>query len=168
MIEIRDLSFSYSREKLFSQLNLSLHPGNICGLLGKNGAGKTTLLKLLAGLRFPQNGETRIMGLRPDDRSPGFLQELSFLPEEFSLPSVSPRKYERLYAPFYPRFKSELFSQYLAEFELNPNQNLDRCSFGAIHRRARHSLWGRSSGNRLPDHARQQGPLFTSFSYAHF
>ena len=130
MIEIRDLSFSYSREKLFSQLNLSLRPGNICGLLGKNGAGKTTLLKLLAGLRFPQNGETRIMGLRPDDRSPGFLQELSFLPEEFSLPSVSPRKYERLYAPFYPRFKSELFSQYLAEFELNPNQKLDRCSFG--------------------------------------
>ena len=130
MIEIRDLSFSYSREKLFSQLNLSLRPGNICGLLGKNGAGKTTLLKLLAGLLFPQNGETRIMGLRPDDRSPGFLQELSFLPEEFSLPSVSPRKYERLYAPFYPRFKSELFSNYLAEFEMDPNQNLDTCSFG--------------------------------------
>ena len=76
MIEIRDLSFSYSREKLFSQLNLSLCPGNICGLLGKNGAGKTTLLKLLAGLRFPQSGETQIMGLRPDARSPGFLQEL--------------------------------------------------------------------------------------------
>lgn len=130
MIEIRDLSFSYGREKLFSQLNLSLRPGNICGLLGKNGAGKTTLLKLLAGLLFPQNGETRIMGLRPDDRSPVFLQELSFLPEEFSLPSVSPRKYERLYAPFYPRFRSELFSTYLAEFELDSNQNLDRCSFG--------------------------------------
>ena len=61
MIEIRDLSFSYGREKLFSQLNLSLRPGNICGLLGKNGAGKTTFLKLLAGLLFAQNGETRIM-----------------------------------------------------------------------------------------------------------
>jgi ABC-2 type transport system ATP-binding protein len=130
MIGIRNLSFSYNREKLFSQLNLSLRPGNICGLLGKNGAGKTTLLKLLAGLLFPQNGETRIMGLRPGDRSPVFLQQVSFLPEEFSLPSVSPRKYERLYAPFYPRFKSELFLNYLEEFELDPNQNLDRCSFG--------------------------------------
>lgn len=130
MIEIRDLSFSYRREKLFSQLNLSLHPGNICGLLGKNGAGKTTLLKLLAGLLFPQTGETRIMEIRPGDRSPGFLQELYFLPEEFGLHSVSPRKYERLYAPFYPRFNSQLFSHYLAEFELDPNQNLDRCSYG--------------------------------------
>lgn len=130
MIEIRDLSFSYGREKLFSQLHLSLGPGNICGLLGKNGAGKTTLLKLLAGLLFPQNGETRIMGMRPDDRSPAFLQELSFLPEEFSLPSVSPNKYERLYAPFYPRFRFEHFSNYLAEFQIDPNQNLDKCSFG--------------------------------------
>ncbi len=130
MIEIRDLSFSYGREKLFSQLGLSLRPGNICGLLGKNGAGKTTLLKLLAGLLFPQTGETRIMGICPGDRSPGFLQELYFLPEEFGLHSVSPRKYERLYAPFYPRFNSQLFSHYLAEFELDPNQNLDRCSYG--------------------------------------
>jgi ABC-2 type transport system ATP-binding protein len=130
MIEIRDLSFSYTRKKLIVQLALSLGPGNICGLLGKNGAGKTTLLKLLAGLLFPQNGETRIMGMHPNERSLAFLQELSFLPEEFSLPSVSPKKYERLYAPFYPRFRSELFSNYLAEFEIDPNQNLDRCSFG--------------------------------------
>lgn len=130
MIEIRDLSFSYGREKLFSQLNLSLRPGNICGLLGKNGAGKTTLLKLLAGLRFPQTGETRFMGIRPGDRLPGFLQELYFLPEEFGLPSVSPRNYKHLYAPFYPRFNSQLFSHYLAEFELDPNVNLDRCSYG--------------------------------------
>jgi ABC-2 type transport system ATP-binding protein len=130
MIELSNLSFSYTRETLFSQLDLSLRPGNICGLLGKNGAGKTTLLKLLAGLLFPQKGKARIMGMRPNDRSPAFLQELSFLPEEFSLPSVSPKKYEQLYAPFYPRFRSALFSNYLSEFEIEPNQNLDRCSFG--------------------------------------
>ena len=130
MIEISGLSFSYRREALFSQLDLSLRPGNICGLLGKNGAGKTTLLKLLAGLLFPQKGETRIMGMRPNDRSPAFLQEISFLPEEFSLPSVSPKKYEQLYAPFYPRFRSAIFSNYLSEFEIEPNQNLDRYSFG--------------------------------------
>lgn len=65
MIEIKNLSFSYGREPLFSNLDLSAAPGNIYGLLGKNGAGKTTLLKLLSGMRFPKAGECRVMGHRP-------------------------------------------------------------------------------------------------------
>lgn len=130
MIEIKTLSFSYGRNALFSQLNLSLPSGNICGLLGKNGAGKTTLLKLLAGLLFPQAGETIISGERPAHRSPSFLQELILLPEEFSVPPVSAVQYQRLYAPFYPRFSSQLFFDYLKEFELEPDQNLDHSSFG--------------------------------------
>jgi ABC-2 type transport system ATP-binding protein len=130
MIEINTLSFSYGRKALFSQLSLSLPSGNICGLLGKNGAGKTTLLKILAGLLFPQAGETLISGERPPDRSPGFLQELILLPEEFSVPPVSPTQYQCLYAPFYPRFRSQLFFDYLKEFELEPDQNLDQFSFG--------------------------------------
>ena len=130
MIEIRDLFFGYTRETLFSALNLSLGPGNICGLLGKNGAGKTTLLKLMAGLRFPKQGEILISGHSPRDRSPRFLEELILLQEEFSLPPVSPAQYERLYAPFYPRFDPGLFRQYLREFELEPQQNLEGYSFG--------------------------------------
>lgn len=62
MIQIRDMSFSYSREKLFSHLDLTLEPGNIYGLLGKNGAGKTTLLKLISGLRYAQSGTIRCLG----------------------------------------------------------------------------------------------------------
>ena len=54
MIEIKDLSFGYSRKKLlYKNLNLKLNAGNIYGLLGKNGAGKSTLLKMIIGLLFP-------------------------------------------------------------------------------------------------------------------
>ena len=130
MIEINNLCFGYGRERLFSHLSLSLGSGNICGLLGKNGAGKTTLLKLMSGLLFPQDGESRILGYRPRDRSPHYLQELLLLPEEFSLPSVSPLEYERLYAPFYPRVNSDLFSQYLVEFDLEPRKNVNGYSYG--------------------------------------
>lgn len=130
MIALNALSFSYGRKRLFSGLSLSLPPGNICGLLGRNGAGKTTLLKLLAGLLFPQDGETGVLGERPARRSPGFLQDLTLLPEEFSLPSVSPALYRRLYAPFYPRFSPQQYHDYLNEFDLDPNENLDRCSYG--------------------------------------
>ena len=37
-IEIRSLSFGYTKERLFSNLDLTLRGGNIYGLLGKNGA----------------------------------------------------------------------------------------------------------------------------------
>jgi ABC-2 type transport system ATP-binding protein len=130
MIEIKNLSFAYKREKLFSDLNLSLAPGGICGLLGKNGAGKTTLLKLMSGLLFPQEGEIQIMGMSPFKRSPDFLQELIFLPEVFDLPPVTPKQYEMLYAPFYPRFSNERFHSFLGEFEVTGDKKLSTLSYG--------------------------------------
>ncbi len=130
MIDIRNLAFSYRSEALFSDLGLSLQAGGICGLLGKNGAGKTTLLKLLAGLLFARQGEMRVLGQRPAKRSPGFLQQLLLIPEEFRLPPITPLQYQRLFAPFYPRFDPERFVGYLEEFELNARENLSRCSFG--------------------------------------
>ncbi len=42
MIQISDLSFSYSGNKVFENLTLSMDKGNVYGLLGQNGVGKTT------------------------------------------------------------------------------------------------------------------------------
>ena len=40
MLQIKGLNFSYGRNELFRDMDLSLLPGNIYGLLGLNGAGK--------------------------------------------------------------------------------------------------------------------------------
>jgi len=130
MIEIKNLSFAYKREKLFSDLNLSLTPGGICGLLGKNGAGKTTLLKLMSGLLFPQGGNISIMGKNPSKRPVDFLQELIFLPEVFDLPPVTPEHYKMLYSPFYPRFSAERFNSFLEQFEITGKKKLSTFSYG--------------------------------------
>ena len=47
MIEIQNLSFSYKKTQVFSDISLSFKEGNIYGLLGENGVGKTTLLKII-------------------------------------------------------------------------------------------------------------------------
>jgi ABC-2 type transport system ATP-binding protein len=130
VIEIRDMSFGYTREMLFTHLDLVLEPGNIYGLLGKNGAGKTSLLKLISGLRFTRRGTIRVMGFDPSTRPVHLLEEIFMVNEEFFLPPVSPSVYESLYAGFYPRFDRGLFRECAKEFELDFTKKLSGLSFG--------------------------------------
>lgn len=39
-----------------SDVNLSIPPGQLCGLIGANGAGKTTLFDVISGIRTPDSG----------------------------------------------------------------------------------------------------------------
>ena len=131
MITIENLSFSYGHQaQLFDQLSLSLPSGNIYGLLGRNGAGKSTLLKLINGLLFPEHGSLNVLGYRPKDRYPKFLREIYLITEEFNLPSITIQDYVNLYSPFYPRFNSVLFEEYIGEFNLRQKQNLSALSYG--------------------------------------
>ncbi len=48
MLNIHNISVSFSGEYLFEEVSYQLSPGDRVGLIGKNGAGKSTMLKLLA------------------------------------------------------------------------------------------------------------------------
>ena len=129
-IEIRSLSFGYTKERLFSNLDLTLRGGNIYGLLGKNGAGKTSLLKLICGLRFPDAGTCGVLGWEPQNRPAALLEDIYFLPEEFYTPPITADLYRQIYAPFYPRFSAEAFREYLGEFDLATKKKLSELSYG--------------------------------------
>lgn len=57
-ITLEDVSFSYpSREdEQVSDVNLTIHKGDIISILGYNGSGKTTLTKMIAGVLDPTKG----------------------------------------------------------------------------------------------------------------
>lgn len=59
-IELHDVSTSYDRKTVLSNINLSLESGKLYGLLGPNGAGKSTLFKSILGLVKPDSGEITI------------------------------------------------------------------------------------------------------------
>lgn len=61
-IEVKNLSFGYSRSTIIENTSFSIPEGDLLALIGPNGGGKTTLLKLLLGLLKPAIGTVQIFG----------------------------------------------------------------------------------------------------------
>ncbi|MEQ3548930.1 ABC transporter ATP-binding protein [Pseudonocardia nematodicida] len=88
VVEIRDLRFRYGGHAAVDGVDLTVHPGEVFGLLGTNGAGKTTTLELLQGFRRPASGTVRMFGVDPVTAGPAVrrrtgavLQQAGFLDE---------------------------------------------------------------------------------------
>jgi energy-dependent translational throttle protein EttA len=60
VIELDGVSKAYGDRLLIDDLDLSIPPGSIVGVVGPNGAGKTTLLRLITGQEQPDNGTVRL------------------------------------------------------------------------------------------------------------
>jgi sulfate-transporting ATPase len=60
VVEARDLNKGFGDRLLIEDLNFSLPPGGIVGVIGANGAGKTTLFRMIAGQEQPDSGTLRI------------------------------------------------------------------------------------------------------------
>ncbi len=56
IINIKDLSFGYSDERVLDHVNLQVDKGDFLAIIGPNGGGKSTLLKLILGIEKPQSG----------------------------------------------------------------------------------------------------------------
>ena len=60
VIEAEGLTKAYGDRLLFEDVNFTLPPGGIVGVIGANGAGKTTLFRMLTGQEKPDAGELRV------------------------------------------------------------------------------------------------------------
>ena len=60
LLEVKDLSFGYTREKLlFKNFSFTLKKGEIKAIVGESGAGKSTLFDLILGELKPLSGEIK-------------------------------------------------------------------------------------------------------------
>jgi simple sugar transport system ATP-binding protein len=62
VLELRGISKSFGAIKALTDVDMSLEPGEVLGLMGDNGAGKSTLVKIIAGNFPPTTGEMRVDG----------------------------------------------------------------------------------------------------------
>ena len=61
-IEVRGLRSCFGERVIHDNLDLTVKPGEVFGLVGGSGAGKSVLLRTLIGLKDPDGGEVKIFG----------------------------------------------------------------------------------------------------------
>jgi len=63
LLELRAITKTYPGVTALSGVDLSVHRGEVLGLIGENGAGKSTLMKILGGVIAPSAGTITIDGV---------------------------------------------------------------------------------------------------------
>jgi branched-chain amino acid transport system ATP-binding protein len=70
LLEGRGLTKRFQGLVSVSEVDFTIAPNEILGLVGPNGAGKTTLINLISGALFPNAGEIRFEGARIETLAP--------------------------------------------------------------------------------------------------
>ena len=128
MLQLNRVSKTYHlTTHALHQVNLSIAPGEIVGLLGENGAGKTTLLKCILGLLSYQ-GSITLDGV-PIGRDN--IARLSFATCEHSFfPTLTPQEHRVFYREHFPTWRDQRFEALMDFFRLPGNRPLRAMSVG--------------------------------------
>jgi ABC-2 type transport system ATP-binding protein len=102
VIEVQHLHKSYGETVAVDDVSLTVEDGEIFGILGPNGAGKTTTVECIAGLRTPDRGGIRVLGLDPGRDRAELTQRLGIQLQDSQLPGrLRVAEALRLYSSFY-------------------------------------------------------------------
>ena len=128
MIEIKDLTFSYTGEPpfLIENMSMSIPGGQLVSIIGENGSAKSTLVKLLVGLLTPLKGSVTIAS-----------------------PSVAyvPQRMESFNKQF-PITVEEVYKTHLRALGIKDNKRIDECLEEVSMLEYKKSLVGNLSGGQ--------------------
>ncbi len=131
VVEVNNLTHYYGKKKVHENLNFKIKKGSIFGLLGKNGTGKTTTINILNGFLKPKAGQCLILGEDSYKLSPHTKERVGFLIEghiQYSFMNI--KQIEKFYAPFYPRWKKDIYYELMSKLKVLENQKLSKMSCG--------------------------------------
>ncbi|MEX6505932.1 ATP-binding cassette domain-containing protein [Jiella sp. M17.18] len=76
LVEMRHISKHFGGLHAVKDVSLSLHAGEVVGVLGHNGAGKSCLMRILSGAMAASSGEIRLGGKPAEIPSPSAARDL--------------------------------------------------------------------------------------------
>lgn len=81
LLNARNLTKSYKDKKAVDSLSLTVHPGEILGLVGPNGAGKTTTIRMITTILPADSGSVEICGYDISKNPKIARQNFSLIPQ---------------------------------------------------------------------------------------
>lgn len=104
IIEVNNLIKRYGDQVAVDGVSFTVEQGEIFGILGPNGAGKTTTVECIAGLRIPDSGTMRVLGLDPRHQRTALRQQVGVQLQQSALPAqIKVWEALDLYSSFYNR-----------------------------------------------------------------
>lgn len=86
VIEVEHLRKRYGSTMAVEDVSFEVQEGDIFGIIGPNGAGKTTTVECLEGLRSPDAGRVRLLGLDPQRNPRELRRRIGCQLQESALP----------------------------------------------------------------------------------
>ena len=114
VIWVEGLHKTYGAVKAVDGVDLIVEEGEIFGMVGPNGAGKTTTIECIEGLRKPDAGSIRVLGLDPQTQSTTLYEQIGMQLQGSSLyPHIKVGEAVELFSSFYshPAPKAELLER---------------------------------------------------------
>ena len=100
---IDSLHKTYGDTVAVDDLSLAVRKGEVFGLIGPNGAGKTTTVECALGLRRPDAGTVRVLGMNPQAGGAALYRRVGAQLQDAALPDrITVREALDLFASFYP------------------------------------------------------------------
>lgn len=104
IVEVKGLTKRYGAIKAVDDVSFEMHEGEILGLLGPNGAGKTTLIECIEGLKRPDAGTVKVLGMDPVLHRRALYQQIGVQLQEASYPdTIKVDEICRLFSSFYEK-----------------------------------------------------------------
>src|SRR5512135_2096018 len=104
IVQVDGLRKSYGATVAVDGISFEVGEGEIFGMVGPNGAGKTTTIECLEGLRKPDAGTVRVLGVDPQRDGQVLRTRAGMQLQQSNLPDRM-KVWEALdlYASFYPK-----------------------------------------------------------------
>ena len=136
ILKAEGLCKSYGSNRVLQNLDLTVEPGKIYGLIGRNGAGKTTLLGILTAQNTMDSGAVTYDGA-PVWENQAALDHMCFSRELNGTVmggqnNMKVRNYLRSASIFYPNWDGAYAQRLMEEFRLSPKKKICQLSKGQM------------------------------------